>query len=100
MISFFKQLFQKNNGEVEQALQAGAVIIDVRSRSEYEGGHVAGSKNIPLNEIQSKTEMIRSWQKPVITVCRSGARSEAAKGILRAAGIKVYNAGAWTNLPG
>lgn len=98
MLSFFKRFFQKNNGGLEQALQSGAVIVDVRTKSEYEQGHVAGSKNIPLNEIKLKTEMIRKWNKPVITVCRSGSRGAMAKGILQAAGIEVYNGGAWTSL--
>jgi len=98
MFAFFKRLFQKNSEGVEQALQKGAVIVDVRTKSEFEQGHVAGSKNIPLNEIKLKTEMIRKWNKPVVTVCRSGSRSAMAKGILQAAGIEVYNGGSWTSV--
>ena len=98
MLSFFKRFFQKNNEGVEQALQKGAVIVDVRTKSEYEQGHVAGSKNIPLNEVKLKTEIIRKWNKPIVTVCRSGSRSAMAKRILQAANIEVYNGGAWTSL--
>ena len=98
MFSFFKRLFQNSNEGVEQALLRGAVIIDVRTPFEFSQGHLAGAKNIPLNEIKLKTETIRKWNKPVITVCRSGSRSAAAKGVLQAAGIEVYNGGAWTNL--
>ena len=98
MLSFFKRLFQKNNEGQEHALQNGAVIIDVRTKSEYEQGHVAGSKNIPLNEIKLKIAFIRKWNKPVITVCRSGSRSAMAKGFLHEAGIEVYDGGAWTSL--
>lgn len=98
MLSFFKQFFKKNNEGLEQALQKGAVVVDVRTKSEFGQGHVDGSKNIPLNEVKLKTEMIRKWNKPVITVCRSGNRSAMAKAILQAAGIEVYNGGAWTDL--
>ena len=98
MFSFFKRFFQKSNEGLQQALQRGAVIVDVRTKPEFAEGHVAGSKNIPLNEIKLKTDMIRKWNKPVITVCRSGSRSAMAKGILQSAGIEVYNGGAWTNL--
>jgi phage shock protein E len=98
MLSFFKRFFQKNNEGVEQALQKGAVIVDVRTKSEYDQGHVVGSKNIPLNEIKLKSEMIRKWNKPVVTVCRSGNRSAMAKSILQSVGIEVYNGGAWTNM--
>jgi phage shock protein E len=98
MISFFKRLFQQSNGGLEEAIQKGAVIVDVRTKSEYQQGHVAGSKNIPLNEIKLKLETIRKWDKPVITVCMSGSRSAMAKNQLKAAGIEVYNGGAWTSL--
>lgn len=98
MISLLKKLFQKNNPPLEQIIQNGAVIVDVRTAQEYKQGHIQSSKNIPLNEIKLKLEQIRKWNKPVITVCRSGNRSSMAKGILKAAGIEVYNGGAWTNL--
>lgn len=98
MLSFFKRFFQNSNEGLEQALQKGAVMVDVRTQSEFEQGHITGSKNIPLNEIKLKSEMIRKWNKPVITVCRSGSRSAMAKGVLQAAGIEVYNGGAWTAL--
>jgi phage shock protein E len=99
MFSFLKQLFQIPNDGITQALQKGAVIVDVRTKSEYEQGHVTGSKNIPLNEIKLKTEMIRKWNKPVVTVCRSGNRSAMAKKLLKAAGVDAYNGGAWMLLP-
>jgi phage shock protein E len=98
MLSFFKRFFQQNNQGLEQAFQKGAVIVDVRTKSEYQQGHVEGSKNIPLNEIKLKLETIRKWNKPVVTVCRSGSRSAMAKNLLKAAGIEVYNGGAWTSL--
>jgi phage shock protein E len=98
MLSFFKLLFQQNNQGLEQAFQKGAVIVDVRTKPEYQQGHLEGSKNIPLNEIKLKLETIRKWNKPVITVCRSGSRSAMAKNVLKAAGIEVYNGGAWTSL--
>lgn len=98
MLSFFKKLFQQNNAELDGAIQRGAVIVDVRTKQEFQQGHIAGSKNIPLNEIKLKLESIRKWDKPVITVCRSGSRSAMAKNQLQAAGIEVYNGGAWTSL--
>lgn len=98
MLNFLKNFFKKDNSETETALLNGAIILDVRTSSEYEEGHVKGSKNIPLSEIRSKMEMIKKWNKPVITVCRSGSRSAVAKSALASAGIEVYNGGAWTNL--
>lgn len=98
MFKFLKNLFTKDNSAILQAMEKGAVIIDVRNPNEFRQGHIEGSKNIPVNEIRSKVEMIRKWNKPVIAVCLSGGRSAAAKSVLSAAGIEVYNGGPWYTL--
>jgi rhodanese-related sulfurtransferase len=98
MFSFLKKLFGRTDEDVETALHNGAVILDVRTPLEYNQGHHPGSRNIPLHEIRLKIEMIRQWNKPVITVCRSGNRSGMAKDMLQAEGIEVYNGGSWSNL--
>ncbi len=98
MFKFLKKLFIKDNSAILLALDNGAVIIDVRNPHEFKQGHIQGSKNIPVNEIKSKVEMIRKWNKPVITVCLSGGRSAAAKSVLASAGIEAYNGGSWFSL--
>jgi rhodanese-related sulfurtransferase len=98
MFKFLKKLFIKDNSAILLALDNGAVIIDVRNPHEFKQGHIQGSKNIPVNEIRSKLEMIRKWNKPVITVCLSGGRSAAAKSVLTSAGIEAYNGGSWFSL--
>ena len=98
MIGFLKKLFAGSSVNFKELVSKGAVIIDVRSPGEYKTGHVQGSKNYPLDNIRSKVADIKKMSKPVITVCRSGSRSGIAKGILKSAGIEVYNGGAWTSL--
>lgn len=74
-----------------------ALILDVRTRAEYSGGHVAGSLNIPLNELPGRIkELDRS--RPILACCASGARSASAKELLDRAGFPhVYNVGPWRN---
>lgn len=98
MLTFLKSLFGNKNKALEEALENKAIIVDVRTAAEYKQGHLKNSKNIPLNEINAKREMIRKWNKPIITVCRSGARSASARSMLQSAGIQVVNGGPWTNL--
>lgn len=81
-----------------ELMKNGAVIVDVRTSGEFQSGHVKGSKNIPLNNIQGQASKIKSWNKPVIVCCASGMRSASAKSILASAGVEVYNAGSWSNL--
>ena len=98
MINLIKNLFHKEKTDIAALLKQGAVIIDVRSVNEYQGGHIRGSRNIPLDAISSRISEIKKMNKPVITVCRSGARSGKAKSMLASAGLTVYNGGAWNSL--
>jgi rhodanese-related sulfurtransferase len=76
----------------------GAVIVDVRTPSEYKSGHIPGALNIPLDSIKSKSGDLKSKNKVVITCCRSGARSGMAKSILTSSGIETVNGGPWNSL--
>lgn len=76
----------------------GAIIVDVRSKGEYQSGHIKNSLNIPLDTLQSQLSKIKK-DKPVITCCASGMRSAAAKSVLKSAGYaEVYNGGGWSSL--
>ncbi len=96
MISLFKKLFGPK-ADFARLLNEGALVVDVRTKGEYQAGHIKGSKNIPLDTINNEAARLKQLNKPVITVCRSGARSGMAKSILSGAGIETYNGGAWTS---
>ena len=82
---------------IQEYKTKNALIIDVRSPSEYAGGHCEGSINIPLNELGTKLKGLDK-QRPTIVCCASGARSAAALGLLKSNGFEsVINAGPWTN---
>lgn len=98
MIELLKKIFGGTTTNYKELVNSGAIIIDVRSAAEYKTGHIRGSKNYPLDSIRSKAAELKKMNKPVITVCRSGARSGMAKSILKAAGVEVYNGGPWTSL--
>ena len=97
MFGFLKNLFGPGT-DYKSILSKGAIIIDVRTPEEYRTGHIEGARNIPLDQIKLKVPELKKTGKPVITCCRSGARSGMAKSQLAAAGIEVYNGGAWTSL--
>ena len=78
--------------------KSGAQIIDVRTKEEYQQGHIRGSVNIPLQNLQNNLSKIKK-DKPVITCCASGMRSASAKGILKSNGFSdVHNGGGWSSL--
>lgn len=84
--------------DFQELVQNGAQIIDVRTKGEFQSGHIKGSKNIPLQSLQQGMKKIDP-KKPVITCCASGVRSGSAKRILKANGyIDVHNGGGWMSL--
>jgi rhodanese-related sulfurtransferase len=99
MINTLKKIFGLGPAtNYKELLQKGAQVIDVRTPAEYASGHIRGSINIPLNDLQSKAKKIKS-NTPLITCCASGMRSAAAKGVLKQMGhADVYNGGSWTSL--
>ena len=76
----------------------GAVIIDVRTKAEFQQGAIRGSKNIPLQNINTQIEAIKKLNKPVIVCCASGMRSGSAASILNSKGIETLNGGGWSSL--
>lgn len=44
MLTFFKKLF-KPSADIAKLVKEGAFIVDVRTRSEYQSGHIMGSKH-------------------------------------------------------
>lgn len=63
-------------------------LIDVREPGEYSGplGHIKGSRLIPLSELSRRADEL-DRNKPIVAVCRSGARSAQAVVLLQKAGF-------------
>ena len=99
MIKLLKNLFGFGHKiDFAELMQKGATIIDVRTQGEYQGGHIKGSINIPLNTLNNNVSRLKKG-KPIITCCASGMRSASAKGILRSKGFEdVHNGGGWMSL--
>jgi len=66
---------------VQEALQKGAVLLDVRSPDDYENHHLDGSINAPFFSLRMQLKTL-SQEKPVIVVCQDGKASEAAAFLL------------------
>jgi len=99
MLNLMKRLFGSDPAvDIKSLMGKGAIILDVRTGAEYRTGHIKGSLNIPVNELGARIQEVRNKNRPVITCCRSGARSGMAQSILEKHGIECYNGGAWDRL--
>ena len=99
MINAIKNLFGFGT-KVDYAdlVKQGAIILDVRSKGEYQGGHIKGSINIPVDTLKKNLSKLKK-DSPIITCCASGMRSASAKSILKSNGFtEVHNGGGWSIL--
>jgi rhodanese-related sulfurtransferase len=88
-------IFRRKPGGVSaqqaQQMQAdGAVLVDVREPAEWSAGRAPGAVHVPLGELTSRLADIPR-EATIVTVCRSGRRSDTAAAQLRAAGYTVHN---------
>lgn len=84
--------------KIEELIKTGkATIVDVRTPAEFMGGHVAGSINIPLQEVPNRLEEFKNMQH-IVLCCASGNRSGQATRFLQSNGITCENAGSWMDV--
>jgi rhodanese-related sulfurtransferase len=66
-----------------------AVVVDVCETDEFVAGHVAGSKNVPLADLEKKLAgVVKNKTLPLILVCQSGARSSRAVAVAKQLGFE------------
>jgi len=82
---------QMTTDQLQQALTESTIqLIDVREIDEYESGHIAEAKNVPLSELTERTDELDA-SRPVHIICLSGGRSMNAAMYLEQAGFDVTN---------
>lgn len=81
-------------------IEAGALVVDVRTAAEFQGGHLEGALNIPHEQIVAGLNSRNVGKDADIVVyCRSGNRSGLAAARLREAGYTaVVNGGGLSSL--
>ncbi|MBQ1169865.1 MAG: FAD-dependent oxidoreductase [Oscillospiraceae bacterium] len=85
------QLKQWHLADEEKLPRDGSVILlDTRTAAEYNRGHVAGFRNIPVDELRERIGELEPG-KPVYVICQSGLRSYIASRILTGSGYETYN---------
>ena len=69
--------------EVARLLAAGEIeVLDVREKDERDDGYIAGTRHIPYRLLRVCGD--RVGEKPVVTICNTGARAAIAASVLAA----------------
>ena len=79
--------------EAVRLMNQGALLVDVRTRAEFDTGHIIEARHVPQDELAQSAEALKRFKdKPVITCCETGMRSGASARVLKAQGFnKVVN---------
>ncbi|MCK8480826.1 rhodanese-like domain-containing protein [Psychroserpens algicola] len=97
-MGFLSFIFGAKKRQVEQYIENGAIILDVRTQREWDQGHVEGSVHIPLNELNNRVGEVKALNKPIIACCESGVRSAKAVKFLNLNNIDAINGGGWVSV--
>lgn len=83
------------SAEAHAMVEAGALLVDVRTPGEFAAGHLPGAVNVPLNELQRRVDALGPKEQPKVVYCASGTRSALARSMLKGRGFtQVWNLGA------
>ncbi len=80
-----------NHGVQEFKATEGAVLLDVRTAQEYREGHIPGSQNLPLQELDKIISVAENKDTALYVYCYSGARSRQAVSYLQHMGYPNVN---------
>ena len=102
MLDALKRLFGGGDRvNPKELIAAGALVIDVRTQDEWNGGHLPMAKHLPVDQVGARVDDVEAWAggdkaKPIVVYCASGMRSGRAKSVLTAAGFtNVVNGGGY-----
>ncbi len=84
--------------EAAAMLEQGGLVLDVRSRREWEAGHCADSLLMPVDELQARLGELPK-DAPILVCCAVGGRAKAVAEFLRAQGFQAHNLGGWERNP-
>lgn len=72
------------------------IVLDVRTKDEYESGHVVGALNIEYDKIDEKVDIDK--EKTILVYCQSGRRSSIAYDTLKSLGYDAFDLGAYDSI--
>ena len=76
-------------GAVQLINREKAIVVDVSEAEEFAAGHIVGSRNVPLNQLEERLpQAVKNKATPVLLVCANGGRANRALGIAKKLGYE------------
>lgn len=77
--------------DINDYVEQGYIVADVREMDEFESGHIPGAINAPLSALQAGDYTSLDSENKYVIICRSGNRSVIASDILIEEGYQIVN---------
>ena len=88
---------KSNESDLEKLMKEKEyIIVDVRTKDEYDESHISGAINIPYDQMDENLTLDK--EKNIFVYCKSGRRSQIAYETLKELGYTVYDLGAFSKL--
>lgn len=97
-MSLFSFFFKNKTNALKAFKSKNALLLDVRTKQEFDAGAITGALHIPLHKLEASVQNLKEKNRPIITYCKSGGRSLTAAALLRKNGIDALNGGGWRSL--
>ena len=97
-MGFLDFIFGGKSKKVEEFLNDGAIILDVRTKREWNNGHIKNAMHIPLDQLKHRHPEVSKLNKPIVVVCETGVRSGSATRFLKLKNVNAINGGGWKSL--
>lgn len=88
MFNLFSSIPSISTNDLQKKLTNQMILLDVRTSSEYQSGHIRQAKNVPLNKIDKYKQ---KGDQDIYVICQSGARSKQAAQQLKKNDYNVIN---------
>jgi rhodanese-related sulfurtransferase len=99
-----KNLYEVSLSQIQENIDSGSPLIDVRTPEEFAESHAVGAINLPVEKIQTGDIPNVAKDRIIYLYCRSGRRATEAKTILEKAGfthvINITSLDNWKHLGG
>lgn len=84
-----------SSAKARELVASGARLVDVRTRGEFDSGHIQGAVNIPVSDLSARVRELGAKDRSIVLYCASGARSARGAALLKGLGFtSVWNLGA------
>ena len=97
-MGFWDFIFGARKRQIQLFLENGAVVLDVRTKKEYDSGAIPESIHIPLQDLHNHVDKLKAMNTPFVVCCKAGVRASKAVKFLTINNIEATNGGGWMRL--